>query len=118
MNRDPLDRFMEAWKERAQRPAETPAPIAARRLLERLPPRRSRWPVRLLATAATALLALLGSQLWVDWQPFRDFQPPPASVPGFETPPLDSDVALIWLDPETPLYLTLEPPNAKKVPKS
>lgn len=108
------DRFHRAFREWAARPPRTPAPFAARRLAQRLAglsgetarqPRR--WALSRLAGAA-AVLAVLAGGLWLGSRPPLIPRPPQSSAAA----PVDDGVVVLWLDTETPLYLTLNPPPA------
>ncbi len=122
MSQSPMERFEDAWKAWARRGPRTAATDAARRLRARLDAAAldaAPGPVRLgpargwLAAAAVALLA---AGAWLaSWPP----APAPDAPAGFgitEPQPLAPGVALIWLDAETPLYMTLTPPRAAEPP--
>lgn len=105
MSDDRNERLEEQWRRWARRPPATPADVAARRLVARLEKERAqrvlprRWGV-LAAAAAALLVVALAVPLAV-----REPVAPPSAV--VERPPLKEGVVLIWLDSETPLYLTL-----------
>ena len=105
-----LDERIRRW---ALRTPRTPSREAARTVVARL--RDARVPARRRLTAAAAILAL--ALLAVLIRPDGVVDPPgrePArDAPRLEAPLLDETVALIWLDSETPLYLTLEVPSPK-----
>ena len=115
MSQSPMDRFEDEWKAWARRPLRTGASDAARRLRERLEePVRRRSPTRgWLAAAATVALAALG--LWTSWPPGHA-PDTPGTVGLVEPQPLPPGVVLIWLDVETPLYMTLTPPGSSETP--
>jgi hypothetical protein len=99
-----------AWRRLAERPPRLAPQEAARRVLARLEPRGAQ-AVRRWAAAAALLLALAAG--W--WQAERwntrrrtPTAPPAAAQAAL---PLDEGVVLLWLDDETPLYLTLTPPR-------
>ena len=105
-----MERFDEALKAWAERPLETPPDEAVQELLAHLPEKQTgawladwRWR---LATATTGLALLV----MVGWATL--FEDPGPSTIGEEValPPLHEDVVLLWLDEETPLYLTVAPP--------
>lgn len=123
------DRFDEALRRWADRPSETDPSAAARQVLDRLeestPYRQRSWWVAGAvgaALAAAALVLVLGA-----WPPeaSRDpgaapgagrpadavvadtFAPDRVAPDRVDTPTLDDDVVLIWLDQETPLYLNV-----------
>ncbi|MEM8994265.1 MAG: hypothetical protein AAGF23_05680 [Acidobacteriota bacterium] len=113
MKREPMDRFDDALKAWAGKPPRRTPRDAARDVLRRLPdgPRRRPSPPRRRVwawtganvAAAAALVAIVGLR----------FAPAPyptsvASAPrALEAPPLPEDVILMWLDSETPLYLSV-----------
>ncbi len=113
-SRDPLKDFEKRWSLWALRPTQTSPDEAAQRLLDRLPDRiaerrlATSWRV-LLPAAALVILTIGAGILWRSYPP-----PPTASRPSHSSIALDESTALIWLDPETPLYLTLTEPEAKR----
>lgn len=108
------DSFERAFKSWAERPPATPPDQAAARVVSRLPERKGRfWLVgsqlRFAATAAALMIALVVG--WVTLRP-----EPPAAIPATSEvvlPPLEENVVLLWLDEQTPLYLTVAAPAAK-----
>ena len=110
--RDPLDRFDDELRRWAARPARRSSSRAAEELRARITERSKRSPAlwRWAAVGAVALLvAVLG------WRELRGPSQTPepqiaAREERLDVPPLDPEVALIWLDQDTPLYLTLTPP--------
>jgi hypothetical protein len=106
-------RFDEAFKAWASAEPDTPARKAARQVMARLPERRpQRWfadgwlPVASVAAGLALMLA-------VGWTlvPRAEM----SEVSAVETldlalPPLQENVVLLWLDEQTPLYLTVAPP--------
>jgi hypothetical protein len=108
-----FDRELRSW---ASRPASTSPREAterlARRLEEEASPEPRRYPFR-LATAAALALALIGGWWALDGRRAEVRQELREEL---RIPTLDENVALIWLNAETPLYLTLTPPPAAKEP--
>ena len=107
--RDRVEEFEGALKEWAERPARRSPPEAGRRVVEaaRRRQRRGRAIRTLLATAALFVIAVtLG---------VRREGPVPEATPAAAAPraaaPLGAGQALIWLDAETPLYMTFEAPG-------
>ena len=107
--RDPAEEFERAWKAWAERPVRRSSEDAGRRVVEatRRRRRRSRAVGALLATAALLVVALtLG---------VRRERPGPEATPAAPPPlapaALGAGQALIWLDGETPLYMTFEAPE-------
>jgi hypothetical protein len=106
--RDRVEEFEGAWKEWAERPARRSSEEAGRRVLEaaRRRQRRHRTVRTLLATAALLVIAVtLGVRR-------QGPEPAPAAEPPLASAPLGPGQALIWLDAETPLYMTFEAPEA------
>lgn len=117
MDRESNDRFDKSFEQWARRPSATPADEAANRLLRRLSVDSKPRPVarlRFAAVATAMVLGVLATRLL--------YVGPPASEPAFEDrslgelaqivpPPLPEGVALIWIDADTPLYLTVTPPQ-------
>lgn len=109
--RESFERAFKGW---AERPPATAADRAAARVVSRLPETRgqrlrvgSRW--RLAAAAAALMLTVVVG--WVTLKP-----EPPAAIPATADvvlPPLEENVVLLWLDEQTPLYLTVAAPAAK-----
>ncbi len=100
--------FEDRWREWASHPPHRSPASAARAVRTRLsrPPAPRWWlPAAAAALAVTALLSV------------RSLGPPgpvPASLPlaGAEaTPPLGDGEVLIWLDKDTPLYMTYQQPS-------
>jgi len=101
--------FEEAWKRRsAQPPRQSPADAAAAvafRIRQRPARHRPNW---YLAAAAAVLLALVG--IMVVWRPVRTTtQPQPESQQA--SLPLGKGEVLIWIDEQTPLYMTFQIPE-------
>ncbi|HMB55563.1 MAG TPA: hypothetical protein VKU40_19755 [Thermoanaerobaculia bacterium] len=108
------EQFTDAWRERVEAPTEIPPHAAATRVLARLDERRRRpllrrtsfWRVALAGAAALVVLLVLSLRLTA-----------PPAVPDqagevlAEATPGENEL-LLWLDEETPLYLTLEPTAA------
>jgi hypothetical protein len=112
---DELKPFDDELKKWAERPASTPPVWAARRVLARIDEedaRRHRWrfqmrPAALWLASAAAVLALVVGTFLLR----NESSPVPLAVQAeLETPPLGNGVALIWIDSETPLYMTFQPP--------
>ena len=112
---DPLREFEDRWKEWGRRPAGTSPDVAARRILACLPERPARWggialiPARrLLVAAAAGILVLSIAVIRRDGPPSVQEAPGPTEAPI----ELNENVTLIWLDTNTPLYMTLRSPEA------
>ena len=123
MIQDRDQRFSEAFRRWAQRPPATPPEQAAAQIGARLRKRRS-WEPGAFSGLRLAAAALALGTLTAWWllraqpsSPSWDLAGIEARGPSLgelETPPLDDDVALFWLNEETPLYLTLSPPKPRK----
>ena len=108
--RDRVDEFERALKAWAERPPRRTPEEAGRRAVEgaRRRSRRTRAVRALLATAALVVLALT---LGLPREgPAPEGSPPPEVGP-LASAPLGAGQALIWLDAETPLYMTFEAPG-------
>jgi len=106
--------FEDAWRRAADRPPRLAGSAAARRVVARLePPPRRRAALRWAAAAGlAAVLALAVALGWWDSRRSESLLAP-ETVAAAEAPlPLDDGVVLLWLDDETPLYLTLTPPRS------
>jgi hypothetical protein len=107
MSRPPFERFDERFKAWAERPPRTSPEEAARQVLARLDDGGRRGlprPVWLAAAAAVLLALAVGL--------FAPRPPVPPRTAEAAAPPLDDGVVLIWLDSETPLYMSFAPPPA------
>ena len=108
--RDRVEEFEHALKTWAERPPRRTPEEAGRRAVEaaRQRSRRTRAVRALLATAALVVLALT---LGLPREgPVPEGSPPPKAAP-LASAPLGAGQALIWLDDETPLYMTFEAPG-------
>lgn len=113
MSRSPLEHSLKEFEVRykswAERPPETSPEEAARQVLARLDetePRRRHFPVWLAAAAAVLLAVAAGL--------FAPQPPPPPRTAVVTAPALDDGVVLIWLDSETPLYMSFAPPPVEQ----
>jgi len=108
--RDRVEEFERAWKAWAERPARRSPGDAGRGVVEaaRRRRRRSRAIQALLAAVALVVVALtLGVR--------RERHGPeatPTAALALAPASLGPGQALIWLDDETPLYMTFEAPDA------
>ncbi len=102
-------RFAEAWKKWTRRPPQkSPAAAAAEvayRIRHRPSAQHQSW---YLAAAAAMLLLLVGTT--VLWKPWR-IAPAPRPASFQETIPMGKGEVLIWLDEQTPLYMTFQAPE-------
>lgn len=110
--RDPMDRFEDAFRAWAERPPRVPPDEAGRRVVEVAARRRRHALTRRALLAAAAVLAIVAVPA------IRRDRPAPVPAPSADTrvepPPLGAGEVLIWLDPETPLYMTFEAPTASR----
>ena len=106
--------FEQAFRRWAERPPETPPEEAAARVVTQLSERRGGFlfadsRLRFAAAGATLMVVVV-----VGWMALQS--EPPASTPSaaeVALPPLEDHVVLLWLDEQTPLYLTVAPPATK-----
>jgi ferric-dicitrate binding protein FerR (iron transport regulator) len=110
-DRDPVDRFERDLKAWAERPPRVSPEQAGRRVIEAARRRRRRGLTRRVLLAAAAVLAVA---LILDIH--RDGPVPEESptAAALEPRPLGAGEVLIWLDAETPLYMTFEAPPAPR----
>lgn len=114
LNDEPSSREWEelrrVWLAQADRPPRLAPPDAARQVLARLDHESSsRHRPAMLWTAAAAAVAALAVGWWLQpTEPQHIAAHAPAASAAVPVP-LDEGVVLLWLDAETPLYLTLEP---------
>ena len=110
-DRDPVDRFERAWRAWAERPPRVSPEQAGRRVIEAARRRRRHGLTRRVLLAAAAVLAVVVIQ-----DIHRDGSVPEASptAAALEPRPLGAGEVLIWLDAETPLYMTFEAPPAPR----
>ncbi|MEM1181589.1 MAG: hypothetical protein AAGM22_24815 [Acidobacteriota bacterium] len=109
--RDPQDRFDQALVALARKAPDTAPADAAAQVLSRLPRRRAAAVRRTHPMWAWANVATAVALAMVVGLRFAPTPPPQADPPGAaEVQPLPEAVVLMWLDAETPLYLTVQPP--------
>lgn len=104
MARD-FERELSDW---GRRPARTPPDVAAARVIAGLPA-QPWWDVRRLAAAAA--VAVLVVSIGAGWWIMQDNNP---DLVVLEPPLLDENVVLWWVDPETPVYFALGPPECEE----
>jgi hypothetical protein len=108
--RSPEDRFDEALRAWADRPPRLDSRAAARAVTSRLGERR-RQPPRLVWTLATAAaVAVAAAGVLVVRVTSPPLGPQQAGM-VLATPTLTEGQILIWLDEETPLYMTYAAPD-------
>lgn len=118
MNEKPLDRLEARWREEASKPPTTSPEDAARQILariERQTPSR-RMPMVWL-TAAAALVLVVGLAWWlrlVRHEPLASTTIAQVTAPAVDARSLDANVVLFWLDPDTPLYMTMRPARGEQ----
>lgn len=114
--RDPDARFDDALRTWAARPPHRPPTAAAREIRARLTAHpTSAWPPRhgwAWATAGALVVAVgLGGLLRLGRSGPGTEAPPVASAAVPAATPLGDGEVLIWLDAETPLFMTFAPPR-------
>lgn len=106
----PFDEAFRSWAERSPR---IPAREAARQVVARLPARQKRERFSGNALRLAAAAAGLSLLLIVGWYTVPIPPDPSSTALDLDLPPLSEDVVLLWLDDETPLYLTVARPATK-----
>jgi ferric-dicitrate binding protein FerR (iron transport regulator) len=113
-HKSPEEQFEDAWKKWAQLPPrQSPAEAASRvrSMIEQR--RRQRQPPWLFAAAAAVLVAAIALTVhWVRLSP-QTVPSQPAAVLQ-ETPQLGEGQVLMWIDDDTPLYMTFQPPEGQQ----
>ena len=105
---DPETRFEDAWREWASRPPRRTPAIAGQRVAATIRGRRRRRPAWLMAVASmTALLIVVVAGTWL----LHNGEPPVMNGNRLAAPALGHGEVLIWLDEETPLYMTFQSPD-------
>jgi len=110
VNKAPEERFEDAFKRWAERPPRLSPEQAAARMAslirERQQRRQPRWA---FAAAAAALFAVVAVAF--HWARLSTLPPAPQPVIAVqEAPPLGEGEVLMWLDKDTLLYMTFQPP--------
>ena len=100
--------FEERWREWAGRPPKTSPAAAAQEVVASLGARRQRRRPRLLVAAAAVLVAVGGIAIH---RGMRSPGEPVVVETAVETPALGAGEVLMWLDEETPLYMTFQAPD-------
>ncbi len=107
----PEERFEEAWREWTRRPPrQAPAEAAARvgsLIREGQRRRQPRWAIAAAAAVLFAAIAVAVHWTRLSYQPGLP-QPVPAVR---EAPQLGGGEVLMWIDKDTPLYMTFQPPD-------
>jgi hypothetical protein len=113
MKPDDQQLFDEAFRKWSERPLGISPDVAARRLMAQLPERRkggwfSGHQLRFATAAAGLALALI-----ISWVTLPRVSRAPTMAQQLALPPLSDDVVLLWLDNDTPLYLTVASPATR-----
>ena len=109
-DRSRFDRALREWGGRQPRTSPGTAATRVRGNLSSRPPRLVQRPV--FGLAAAVLVLLIGAW-WLfpgNGQVLRT-APTSSQVATIQTLALDDNVVLWWLDPETPVYFVLAPPE-------
>ena len=106
-----MEAFDEALREWSGRPTVRSAASAIQRAVAE-PAKRTAGPAWWFpaAVAAAVLVVIVG--IW--FTSGRILAPAPARVATVTHAPLDDDVVLWWIDPDTPVYFVLDTGNAGK----
>jgi hypothetical protein len=107
---DPERRFEERWLRWARRPPRLAPEEAARRVSDALQQRRARRSASLALVAAAAVLAVALPLSLPRTPPTPALDGGPAA--GTAQVGLGENQVLIWIDEETPLYMTFQAPEA------
>jgi hypothetical protein len=113
------DKFDEEFRNWSQRPPATPAARAAREISARLRnQRRWRTPSAAFTAAAAVVVLLVSLVVWfavtehgsavADRVLVEDTSGAPR-LRARQPAPLDPNVVLWWIDPDTPVYFVLQP---------
>ncbi len=109
-NKAPEEQFEETWKKWMQSPPrKSPSEAAARVGVMIRERRRSHMQWKILAAAAVLLIAISIVFRW-----FSPSSPPVSPQPAVavqEAPQLKDGEVLIWLDKDTPLFMTFQSPE-------
>jgi ferric-dicitrate binding protein FerR (iron transport regulator) len=110
--KSPEERFEESWKRWTQIPPRQSPAEAASRIRSMIAQRRSRRPSWLLAAAAAVLLSTIALTVhWVRLSRQTIAIQPSAIVQ--EAPRLGEGQVLMWIDDQTPLYMTFQSPETQ-----
>mgnify|MGYP001031048983 CR=1 FL=1 len=111
--RDPWARFEEAWRRWLDRPPRRSGRDAALRLVAAVEARRRRYRIWFPSAAAAALILVVAITAIV-FRPPRETRPPGAVIETGQPLPLGRGEVLIWLDEDTPLYMTFQSPEESR----
>jgi len=120
MSKQPMQRFDEDWQQWLDRPTELSPQMAAQRVKGRLKESpHPRWQMTwrpLLAVAALFALVIVG--IWGPAQRPAPVEPAAPLIDLLAAAAPSTDVLVIQLDSETPLYLTLASDRKRTLPES
>ncbi len=109
--RNPESHFEKAWKRWAARPTRLSPSEAATRVGMTIRERHARRPPVWTYAAAAVFLMTIGIALHWTRLPNQPTSAPPAAVVQ-AAPQLGQGEVLMWLDKDTPLYMTFQEPEA------
>jgi hypothetical protein len=117
--------FDEAFRQWGRRPPRTAPEVASTRIVAHLGSRTGR-ALRWRLAVAVAMLLGIPLALWLvtrngEQLPTTSSTPnaiaalptPASQSAAMASPPLEGNVVLSWLDPETPVYFMLSPPDSR-----
>jgi len=106
---DPVDVFEKQWREWGQRPLMTSPEEAARRVVQRVGHARTLRPWRWMAGAAAAAAMVIAAVGVV-----REDLPREGLVSSVVASDrsLEQGVVVMWIDEQTPLYMTFQDPGS------
>ncbi len=106
----PVEGFEEAWRNWVRRPPQRSPAEAATRITALIRERRRRRRAIWASAAAAVLVVAVAVVLRWAGLPTR-LAPVQPATPAQEAPQLGQGEVLMWLDEDTPLYMTFQPPE-------
>ena len=110
VNKAPEERFDDAFKRWAERPPRLSPAEAAARMASLIREGQQRRQPRWAYAAAAAALFAVGALVFHWARLSTPHQTPKPVLAVQEAAPLSEGEVLMWLDKDTPLYMTFQPP--------